>query len=209
MGCHKDQYLVLFLLYINDSCNVSKLIKCILFAVDTNLFFSGKCIKYIYKVMSMELIKYKSWFALNKLSLNISKTNYIVFGKVDKDELINVSIDEFILTRVCSTQFLSVQIDDGLNWKEHIKLVTSKLIKVSGIICMIKRVLNYDIYIILFIISSIYKLLFRNMGKHLQNVKVIQKKVIRAICGMNDMRTNTSPLFHKCGILKFVDLIAY
>ena len=68
-------------------------------------FFSGKCIKYI--CMSMELIKFKSWFALNKLSLNISKTNYIVFGKVDKDELINVSI-EFILTRVCSTKFSGV-----------------------------------------------------------------------------------------------------
>ena len=40
----------LFLLYINDICNVSKLIKCILFADDTNLFFSGKSIKYICKV---------------------------------------------------------------------------------------------------------------------------------------------------------------
>ena len=68
--------------------------------------------------MSMELIKLKSWFALNKLSLNISKTNYIVFGKVDKDELINVSIDEFILTRVCSTKFLGVQINEGLNWSQ-------------------------------------------------------------------------------------------
>ena len=87
----------LFLLYINDICNVSKLNKCILFPDDKKLFFSGKCIKYIYKVMSMELIKFKSWFALNKLSLNISKTNYIVFGKVDKDELINVSINEFSL----------------------------------------------------------------------------------------------------------------
>ena len=42
--------------------------------------------------MSMELIELKSWFALNKLSLNISNTNHIVFGKVDKDELINVLI---------------------------------------------------------------------------------------------------------------------
>ena len=100
--------------------------------------------KYICKNMSMELIKLKSWFALNKLSLNISKTNYIVFDKVDKDELINVSIDEPILTRVCSTKFLGIQIDEGLNWKEHIKLLTSKLIKVSGIIFRTKRVLKYD-----------------------------------------------------------------
>ena len=92
--------------------------------------------------MSMELTKFKSWFAFNKLSLNISKTNYIVFGKVDKNELINVSIDEFILTRVCSTKFLGVRIDEGLNWKKQMKLVTSKLIKVSCIIFRTKRVLN-------------------------------------------------------------------
>ena len=36
--------------------------------------------------MSMDLIKLKSWFALNKLSLNISKTNYIVFGKVNPEK---------------------------------------------------------------------------------------------------------------------------
>ena len=136
----------LFLLYINDICNVSKLFKCILFADDTNIFFSGKCIKYICKVMSMESIKLKGWFALNKLSMNISKTNYIVFGKVDKDELINVSIDEFILTRICRTKFLGVQMDESLIWKEHIKLVASKLIKVSGIIFRTKRVLNYTVH---------------------------------------------------------------
>ena len=73
--------------------------------------------------MSIELIKLKKWLALNKLSLSILKTNYIVFGKVDKDELINVSIDEFILTRVCSTKLLGVQIDEGLNCKEYTKLV--------------------------------------------------------------------------------------
>ena len=76
----------------------------------------------------MEIIKLKSWFALNKLSLNISKTNYIVFGKVNKDEHINVSIDEFILTRVRSrpTKFLGVQIDESCNWKEHYKISNFK-----------------------------------------------------------------------------------
>ena len=47
----------LFLLYIKDICNVSKLTKCISFANDTNLFVSEKCIKYICKVISMEIIQ--------------------------------------------------------------------------------------------------------------------------------------------------------
>ena len=59
-GVPQGQYCLgpqLFLLYMNDICNVSKLIKCMLFANDTNVFFSGKCIKHICKVMNMELIK--------------------------------------------------------------------------------------------------------------------------------------------------------
>ena len=79
----------------------------------------------------MKLINLKSWFALYQLSLNISTTNYIVLGKVDNGEPINVSI-KVILTRVCSTKFLGVQMEEGLNWKELIELLPSKLIKVSG-----------------------------------------------------------------------------
>ena len=36
---------ILFILYINDMCNVSTLLKPILFAYDTNLFYSGKDIE--------------------------------------------------------------------------------------------------------------------------------------------------------------------
>ena len=185
----------LFLLYINDICNVSKLIKCILFADDTNLFFSGKCIKYICKVMSMELIKFNSWFALNKLSLNISKTNYIVFGIVDKDELINVSIDELILPRVFSTKFLGVQIDEGLNWKEHIKLVTSKLIKVSGIIFRTNRVLNYDS------LHTLYFLLFLPYINYCSEILTTMKSMTVSVAGVklwNSLKTNITTIKKNC-----------
>ena len=43
----------------------------------------------------------------------------------------------------------------------------------------------------------------------LNSIILIQKKIIRAICGINDMRISTSPLLYRCGILKFVDLIDY
>ena len=48
---------ILFILYINDMCNVSTLLKPILFADDTNLFYSGKDIDELCSVVSIELDK--------------------------------------------------------------------------------------------------------------------------------------------------------
>ena len=49
-------------------CNVSTLLKPILFADDTNLFYSGKDIDELCRVVSMELDKLCIWFQVNKLS---------------------------------------------------------------------------------------------------------------------------------------------
>ena len=55
---------------INDMCNVSTLLKPILFADDTNLFYSGKDIDELCSLISKELEKLCIWFQVNKLSLN-------------------------------------------------------------------------------------------------------------------------------------------
>ena len=71
----------LFILYINDICNTSNVLKFILFADDTNSFCTGSNLKEICQVITSELEKLNLWFSLNKLSLNVTKTNYMVFGK--------------------------------------------------------------------------------------------------------------------------------
>ena len=70
---------ILFILYINDICNVSSILKLILFADDTNIFYSGKDVNNICHIMTKELRKINVWFMVNKLSLNVSKTNYICY----------------------------------------------------------------------------------------------------------------------------------
>ena len=52
----------LFILYINDICNVSKLLELILFADDTNSFYTGSNLEDISKVISIELDKINVWF---------------------------------------------------------------------------------------------------------------------------------------------------
>ena len=64
---------LLFILYINDICNVSKVFDCILFADDTNLFCSDNDINDLCGIINVELDKLNTWFSVNKLSLSIQK----------------------------------------------------------------------------------------------------------------------------------------
>ena len=68
----------LFIMHINDICNVSNILKFVLFADDTNIFCSGKDINQLSKLLCIELDKLNIWFAVNKLSLNVSKTNFMI-----------------------------------------------------------------------------------------------------------------------------------
>ena len=110
---------ILCILYINDMCNVSTLLKPILFADDTNLLFSGKDIDELCSVVSIELDKLCICFQVNKLSLNTSKTNFMVFTNRSCDDTYTVCMNGLNLSRVFVTQVLSVHMDSKLDWNYH------------------------------------------------------------------------------------------
>ena len=68
-----------FLIYVNDFSSCIKKGKKIMFADDTNLFFSENCYKRVFQVANVELKNVDKWLTANKLSRNINKINYIVF----------------------------------------------------------------------------------------------------------------------------------
>lgn len=78
----------LFILYINDVCRVSNMLNFILFADDTNIFCSGDNLQQLLEIITSEMKKLKQWFDVNKLSLNLSKTKIMLFGKHKKKILI-------------------------------------------------------------------------------------------------------------------------
>ena len=71
---------LLYYYRLSLDCNVSKLAKFILFfADDTNIFCSGNNLKELQGMINGVLAKLAKWFAVNKLTLNQSKTNYMIF----------------------------------------------------------------------------------------------------------------------------------
>ena len=70
---------LLFLIYINDLPLVSNLFMPILFADDTNLFCTNDKLDILVNEINVELVKVLTWVRVNKLSLNIEKTNFMLF----------------------------------------------------------------------------------------------------------------------------------
>ena len=113
---------LLFLVYINDLSYVTDRLSCILFADDTNAFASHKNINELEKLMNEEIPKLVSWLTANRLSLNVSKTHYMMFSPVNHNSApdVKIKIGSNNIDRVKLCKFLGVVVDERLNWKEHI-----------------------------------------------------------------------------------------
>ena len=68
---------LLFIIYINDLCNASKLFRMIIYADDTTLYSTLDVFgNYISKNLNIELTKIADWLKLNKFSINIKKNSW-------------------------------------------------------------------------------------------------------------------------------------
>ena len=74
---------LLFLMYINDLCHVSEFCLPLLFADDTNLFITGNDTTEMCAKLNDDLKRISEWLCCNKMSLNVSKTHYMVFSLLE------------------------------------------------------------------------------------------------------------------------------
>ena len=106
---------LLFLIYVNDLSDVSKSLFDVMFADDTNLFLIDKNLTDIEYKMNTELLKINEWIQVNKLSLNIGKTNYMLFkGNRKVATLPNIKMNNIDISCIQKSKFLGVIIDDKL-----------------------------------------------------------------------------------------------
>ena len=119
---------LLFIIYINDLPNVSSLTQSLLFADDTSIFCSHKDANHLSSIVNNELAKIIIWLKVNKLSLNLTKTNFMIFHPRQKKVNVNVplTLENTVIKRVTETKFLGVLIDQHLSWKPHIDFVSKK-----------------------------------------------------------------------------------
>ena len=100
---------------------MSKVLEFILFADDTNIFFSHNDPNFLMELVNTELKKLSCWFQANKLSINVKKSNYIIFKtsqnrqKLDLHFSVNdTKIDRVTETR-CETSLINTKLGDFVN----------------------------------------------------------------------------------------------
>ena len=113
---------LLFLLYINNLPNSSRKLSFYLFADDTNIYFESSSVKQLQKVVNKELKHVKKWLDANKLALNVSKTNFIIFHSPQNSlgETATIKFGKEHVKQTKYVKFLGLLLDENLNWKYHL-----------------------------------------------------------------------------------------
>ena len=138
---------LLFLIYVNDIYRVSSKLNFYLFADDTNILYANNNLKSLESVVNEELRKVCEWLNTNKLSLNTSKSNFVIFHPFQRKPDYNVTLKMYdndlkILTsleRKHYVKYLGVLIDSHLSWRYHIEYISSKISKGVGIIARLRH----------------------------------------------------------------------
>ena len=134
---------LLFILYMNDSCNVSDIFFAIMYADDTSLVVNGKDLNTLIQLLNTALIDLYTWFKANRLSLNTTKTFYMIFHRTRIKHMSgaanSIVMDNTILVKTSSLKYLGVIVDHKLNWIEHINYVRNKVSKGIGIMYKARR----------------------------------------------------------------------
>jgi hypothetical protein len=203
---------ILFLVYVNDLVNVSKLFSCVLFADDTTLSLSQDDYASLALSVNSELKKIEVWTQANRLSLNVRKTFYMVFSNRDYDCANHpIFFNSQLVNRYTEGKFLGLIMDSRLNFTKHINIISGKISKYIGILYRIRNFVPYNLLINLYYSLVQPYLLYCNLiwggtyGTHLLPLEILQKKIIRIINGESYL-AHTASLFHRANILKLADL---
>ena len=142
---------LLFLIYINDLPNISKILNFYLFADDTNIYYEAQTPEKLELVINKELKKLHTWLIVNRLSLNIEKTNFVVFHPYNKPlkHKITLKIQNKAISEKDHVKYLGIMIDSGLTWQAQIDQVSKKMSRAIGLLYKIRYYVNKETLIML------------------------------------------------------------
>lgn len=183
---------LLFLLYINDMCTVSKKLKFTHFADDTTVSMVGDDVSDLCVEINQELSKIESWLNSNRLMLNAEKSSYMIFSLSDINDASGVVVGNSVISRVNSASFLGLTIDSKFKFTDHIDKLTLRLSRAVGIMFKMTPLVPFgvlrNLYFALLYPHITYGVTVwgRSSIVYVNRVKVIQRRALRLLSASYD-----------------------
>ena len=184
----------------------------ILFADDTCLIFTGPNLASLTTIMNKELQNLSFWFDSNKLTVNPSKSNFLIIPpKLNKSvPQTNIFLNDISISQCINIKYLGLTIDMNLNFDFHISNIAYKISRTVGIISKIRHYLEtalLKIYYTLIHSHLLYGLIIwgSTFPTYLKKLIILQNKAVKFICAAKFC--GSSSLYYKrLKILKLKDL---
>ena len=213
---------LLFLIYINDLCNASKAFHATLFADDTSLSGtmctfhtfapkSAEDFKILSNRINYELEKINEWLKINYLSLNVSKTKYMIFHNrqrnIKKYDQLELKLDNILLERTKKFNFLGIIMNENLTWNDHIAHISQKIVPVISLLNRKKHQLPVKILKMIYNSLILSRLHYGNLvwGHTPANLIRLNKRALRAITDAA-INAHTNPIEKRLYLLSLPDI---
>eukprot|EP00732_Lithocolla_globosa_P001804 Lithocolla_globosa_v1_NODE_1001_length_2963_cov_36.286107.p1 type:complete len:390 gc:universal NODE_1001_length_2963_cov_36.286107:1758-2927(+) len=211
---------LLFIIYINDFLDILKYLDPTIFADDTTLMSFEKDLELLTERVHEDLKAASDWFQVNKLTLNIKKTHYIVFSHETRhsiNHLIRIHINGHTIKRVDNIKHLGVIFHQHIGWHKHINHILKKVSKFLIIFSYIRKFVDIDKLMLMYNAFIYPHFLYCNLiwGNRVQNkgsletLLVFQKKLARIILFAPFQigeKVHAAPLMHKLKMLDIFEL---
>jgi len=204
---------LLFLIYINDLHKAMHFSVVHHFADDTNLLVSNYSIKKIQKQVNLDLKALCRWLRANKISLNASKTEMLIFRHPNKkfDFNLKIKLGGKKIIPSLYVKYLGIYIDCHLNWKYQVNELSTKLSRAIGMLAKIRHYVCHQTLTMIYhgIFSSLLlygSQIWGQLNQPVLTLSRIQNKALRII-NFESTRSSTNILYHECKIMKLEDNI--
>lgn len=207
---------LLFLIYINNITELGLHGHLTLYADDTCLFYFGANIHDAILRAQKDLNVLHEWFKHNLLTINISKTSYIIFKAKNKIIPLHdpLTIDNIPLEQKTHEKYLGLRIENSLTWNKQIDYIINKISSLSGSLRNIRqcipRKLRFNIYNALVKSHLLYLIeIWGSTSKtKIQELQRAQNKIIK-ILFCYPYLTPTCKIFDETQLMNIKQLYMY
>ncbi len=184
--------------------------------MSTNLININSCKKKLQRELNLDLKGLYKWLLANKISLNSSKTELVIFRKPSETipTSFKIKLHGQRIYPSDSIKYLGIYLDEHLNGSTHVKMLLPKLKRANGMLAKVRHYTSptelKSIYSSIFSCHMTYGCQIWGQSytnSHINKVQTLQNNALRLITFAPSFRDHVTQIYHEQGILKIKDHI--